>query len=59
MARDARLIIKLALDRVENRYMDDAALLAVVKDVRGEIDYAFDLAQVPKTPGRKPKPETD
>lgn len=53
MARDARLIINKALDRLDARYGANTGAMDVLHDVRAEIDYAFDLAQVPQTPGRK------
>jgi hypothetical protein len=56
MARDARLVINRALDRLTERYKADNTAMIVVLDARAEIDYAFDLAQIPQTPGRKPKP---
>jgi hypothetical protein len=61
MARDARLIISKAMDRLEARYAGTSGTLAenVIADVRAEIDYAFDLAQVPQTPGRKPKAKVE
>ena len=57
MARDARLVITKALDRLAARYSNaDTPLAAkVIEEVRAEIEYAFDLAQIPQTPGRKPK----
>jgi hypothetical protein len=55
MARDARLVINKALDRLAERYKADNTAMIVVLDARAEIDYAFDLAQIPQTPGRKPK----
>jgi hypothetical protein len=55
MARDARLIIGRAMDRLAERYKADNTAMIVVLDARAEIDYAFDLAQIPQTPGRKSK----
>jgi hypothetical protein len=55
MARDARLVINRALDRLTERYKADNTAMIVVLDARAEIEYAFDLAQIPQTPGRKAK----
>ena len=59
MARDARLIITKALAHLHQRADSDAAKQAVILEIEREIDYAFDLAQVPKTPGRKPADKKD
>jgi hypothetical protein len=59
MARDARLVINKALDRLAERYRANPEAVLIVSDVRAEIDYAFDLAQVPQTPGRKPKAKAE
>jgi hypothetical protein len=59
MARDARLVITKALDRMAERYKSDNGASIIILEVRAEIDYAFDLAQVPQTPGRKPKAKAE
>jgi len=60
MARDARLIITKALAHLHQRHDSDANKREIILEIESEIDYAFDLAQIPQTPGRKPKqPKAD
>jgi hypothetical protein len=56
MARDARWVITKALAHIHQRSDMDAAKQTLILEIEKEIEYAFDLAQIPQTPGRKPKP---